>query len=183
MKFLRIGSGLVLLGFLLVFFVPVIYDATMFQCTNPAFGCLSNPAGLKSIGYSLFHWGGAYSFGGGGDPQLSGYTFLPEGYFAMPMPDGSSLSTFGVLLFLALPIAIGGLGLLGSEIVKKSKVTRAGFIIFGAFVFALAALVALFSTPFNLGLALLFGGVLAPIGGLMVLYGLHRWIFRLDYTT
>ena len=99
------------------------------------------------------------------------------------MPDGSRLSTFGVLLFLALPMTVAGLGLLGPEIVKKSKVTRAGFVIFGAFVFALAAFVALFSSPFNLGLALLFGGVLAPIGGVMVLYGLHRWMFRLDYTT
>jgi hypothetical protein len=188
-KLFRIGSALALLGFLFVFFVPVIYDATMFQCSNPqlavepfsGYTCLTNPSGLKSIGYALFHWGAGYSFGGGGDPQLSGYTFLPDGYF--PMPDGSRLSTFGVLLFLALPMTVAGLGLLGPEIVKKSKVTRAGFVIFGAFVFALAALVALFSSPFNLGLALLFGGVLAPIGGVMVLYGLHRWMFRLDYTT
>ena len=169
------------MGFLFVFFVPVIYDATMFQCTNPQLACLSNPFGMKSIGYAIFHWGGAYSFGGGGDQQLSGYTFLPEGYFKTP--DSSGLTAFGVLLFLALPMTVSGLGLLGPEIVKKSKVTRAGFVVFGAFVFALAALVALFSTPFNLGLALLFGGVLAPIGGLMVLYGLHRWMFRPEYTT
>jgi len=179
-KFLRIGSGAALLGFLFVFFVPVINDATMFQCSNPQLACLSNPSGLKSIGYALVHWGGAYSFGGGGDPQLSGYTFLPDGYFTMP--DGSRLSAFGVLLFLALPIMVAGLGLLGPEIVK-SKVTKVGFVVFGAFIFALSALVALFSTPFNLGLALLFGGVLAPIGGLIVLYGLHRWVFRPECAT
>ena len=176
---LRIGVSIFLAGFLFVVFVPVIYDATMFQCTSPAFACLSNPSGLKSIGYALLHWGGAYSLGGGGSSQLGGYTFLPDGYFALP--DGSRLTTGGVLLFVAFPMVVASIGLVAPEIVKKSLAARIAFTFFGGIVLALSLLmvVSILSEGFNSILAA-FAVVLFPLGSLMVIYGLRPRIFEID---
>jgi hypothetical protein len=123
------------------------------------------------MGYILFHWGGVYSFGGAFQ-QLWGYAFLPEGLFTLP--DGSQLSTFGVLLSVALPITVTGVGFLAPEIVKKSRVTRAGFTAFGAFILALSVLMLI--SMLTEGLSLLpvvLGIILFPVGSVMVLYGLR----------
>ncbi|MDV3278541.1 MAG: hypothetical protein LYZ69_08805 [Nitrososphaerales archaeon] len=176
LKRLRIGIALILLGFLFVFFVPLVYDATMFQCAESSFVCLTNPSGLKSLGYALFHWGGAYSFGEAGDSQLLGYAFLPEGYFSYPGTSG--LTSFGVLLLVAFPITVACVGLLAPEIIRKSRVMRIGFVGLGAVVFVLHALffLSMISEGFNLTVALL-GAVLAATGGTMVLYGLRPGFF------
>lgn len=176
LKRLRIGAALVLCGFLFIFFVPIVYDATMFQCRAGGLLCLTNPSGIKSIGYTFFHWGGAYSPGGAGDPQLAGYTFLPEGYFVLL---GTNLTAFGVLLFVAFPIAIACVGLVAPEMVKKSRATRIGFILYGAFVFTLSLLMFLTmaSEGFNAALTTL-GVVLLPMGMVMLVYGLRPGIFH-----
>jgi hypothetical protein len=179
LKHLRVGAALALLGFVIVFFVPVIYDPTMFQCANPSFACLSDPSGLKSIGYTLFHWGGAYSFGGAGVGEpLRGYAFLPDGYFALP--DGSRLTTFGVLLSVAFPAVVASVGLAAPEIVKKSLATRIAFTCFGGFIFALSLLmlVSMLSEGLNSILAA-FPVVLFPVGSSMVVYGLRPGIFQI----
>ena len=151
----------------------MVYVSNLFPSCFPsdAMSCLSNPSGLKSIGYTLVNWGGVYSFGGAFQ-QLWGYAVLPEGFFTLP--DGSQLSTFGVLLSVALPIAVAGVGFLGPEIVKKSRVTRAGFTAFGAFILALSVL--LLISMLTEGLSLLpivLGIILFPVGTVMVLYGLR----------
>jgi hypothetical protein len=167
---LRFGAAALLFGFLLVFFVPMVYDSTMFQCSGPGFVCLTNQAGLKSIGYTLFHWGAAFSFGGAGDPQLSGYSFLPDGYFAMP--DGGSLTAFGVLMLLALPVAVADIGLIAPELARKSRATRIGLAAFGAFILSLSILmfVSVASEGPNLEM-LALAGFLGFVGANMVFYG------------
>ena len=152
-------GAVVLFGFLFVFFVPFVYNATMFQCSNPAMLCLGNPSGLKSLGYLFFHWGGTYSF------EL--------GYYA---PTVGNLTTFGVLITYAFPLIVACVGLLGPEIVRLSRVTRIGFAAFGAFVFAMSVLFVLSTIP----TLVLLGIALVPTGGVMFAYGLRPRMFDLD---
>ena len=152
-------GAVVLFGFLFAFFVPFIYNATMFQCSNPAMLCLGNPSGLKSSGYLLFHWGGTYSF------EL--------GYYA---PTVGNLTTFGVLITYAFPLVVACVGLLGPEIVRLSKVTRIGFAAFGAFVFAMSILFVLSTIPTLVWLAI----ALVPTGGVMFAYGVDLRLFDLE---
>jgi hypothetical protein len=180
----RIALSLGLFALLFVFFIPIIYDPTMFRCTNGAFLCLTNPSGWKSLGFWLFHWGGAYSPGGAGDPQLMGYAFLPGDYFRVPgwlngPPwNGGQMTAFGVVFSVAVPAFVAAIGLMGPEIIRRSRAARAGFTAFGAFVFALAALmyVSMISQGFHPLVALL-GEALGAMGGVMVLFGLQRWMF------
>jgi len=151
-------GAVVLFGFLFVFFVPIIYNATMFQCSNSAMVCLSNPSGLRSLGSLFFHWGGTYSF------EL--------GYYAPPV---GNLTTFGVLITYAFPLIVACVGLLGPEIVRLSKVTRIGFAAFGAFVFAMSILFVLSTIPTLAWLAI----ALVPTGGVMFAYSIDPRLFDL----
>jgi hypothetical protein len=99
---LKVGSlrlftavGLAGLGFLFFFFVPVIPNLRLFCFSGGGvFGglCLSNPAGLESLGYVVANWGAIYGF--------------EPGYFApiISFP-GGTLTDWAVLVFLALPVA------------------------------------------------------------------------------
>ena len=122
MRALRIGAALALLGFLIFFFVPLVYDPKLFACYGWG-GCLTNAAGLKSLGYWLFNWGGTYSFASG-----QGNSAQPGAYFAPPIGD---LSTYGVLLYAAFPLVAAFIGLLAPEIMERSRAARIGFIAFG----------------------------------------------------
>ena len=176
-RYLRFGVAIAVISFLFVFFVPVIYDATMFQggCGG-GFACLANPSGWKSIGYSLFQWGGAYSPGGAGDPQVGGYTFLPDGFFALP--DGSGLTAFGVILFIAFPMVVTAVGCLAPELVKRSIVSRVVVVLFGGFVFALSLLMLASMATEGLYLLPYVSGVLMlPSGILMTLFGLRPGLY------
>ena len=133
-KSLRFIIAIALFGFLFLFFVPNIYDATMFQCEGQGGLCPTNPAGLKSIGYALFHWGGVYAFG---DSQLSGYGFVPPGNFAYA--DGSIPTTSAILFFFALPLAIAGAAMLEPEIVRMFRHAVIGFLVLGILAFIVAA--------------------------------------------
>lgn len=155
---LRVAVALVLVGFLAVFFLPVVYDTNLYPCSGGLM-CLSNPSGLKSLGYWLFGWGGTYSF------EL--------GYAAPPV---GSLTTVGVLLFYVLPLVVACAVLVGPELVSMSKVTRTGFVAFGAFVFVMSVLFVLSMIP----MVALLGIALALISGMMVVYGMRIWVFRAD---
>jgi hypothetical protein len=155
---MAIGAA-ILFGLLFVFFVPFIYNATMFQCGNPAMACLGKPSGLKSLGYLIFNWGGTYSF------EL--------GYYAPPV---GNLTTFGVLLTYAFPLIVACVGLLGPKIVRLSKVTRIGFATFGAFVFAMSILFVLSTIPTLVWLAI----ALLPAGGVMFAYSVNPMLFSLE---
>lgn len=182
---LGITISLGLSAFLFVFFVPIIYDPTMFRCVSSSFLCLTNPSGWKSLGYWLVHWGAAYSPGGAGDPQLTGYTFLPAGYFSLPgwrYGSGSSeaqLTAFGVLLFVALPAEVACIGLLALEVARRPHVARIRLAVFGASVLTLSALMyySMVGRGFRPILTLL-GWSPGPAGAMMILYGPHRWVFR-----
>lgn len=85
---------------LLVFFIPWI-PAVVFPCAYNGLVCLTNPNGLQSIGVWAFHWGAFFSF--------------EEGYFS---PLVSSLTTFGVVLFVVVPLAAVSVVLLSPEVVS-----------------------------------------------------------------
>jgi hypothetical protein len=164
---LRLGAALALLGFLIFFFVPIVYDPRLFACAGWG-GCLTNAAGLKSLGYWLFNWGGAYSFASG-----LGNSGQPGGYFAPPIGD---LSTYGVLLYAAFPLVAAFIGLLAPEIMGMSRAARIGFIVFGGFVLVFSAFLLVSTMP---AIASLGPGVgwtclgLIWEGGAMAFYGLQ----------
>jgi hypothetical protein len=97
--------------------------------------CPSNPAGLKSIGYALFHWGAIYSLEN--FPQPSGYTYSP-GYFVLSDGTIFLLTSSSIVIFFALPIAIAGAGLLEPEIVRKFRGAGIGFVLLGLLMFTIA---------------------------------------------
>jgi hypothetical protein len=93
-----LAVAIALIGVLLLFFIPLI-PATVFQCSGgAATTCLTNNAGLESIGNQIFHWGAFYSY--------------ESGYFS---PIVSNLTTFGVLLFVVLPFVIASMLLIAPE--------------------------------------------------------------------
>jgi hypothetical protein len=106
-RVLRYILAIVPIGILLFFFTPLI-PAVVFHC-NIGFGgsfdpggptCLTNNSGLESLGNWLFHWGAVYAYDGG--------TYLS--------PAVSNLTTFGVMLFIALPLLAPSIVLLSPEI-------------------------------------------------------------------
>lgn len=137
----------------------------MFQCSNSGEACLTNPSGLMSFGYLFFHWGATYSFEPGG-PGPTG------GYFA---PTVGDLTTFAVLITYVFPLVVACIGLLAPKIVRLSKITRIGFVAFGAFVFAMSVLLVLSMIP----TLLLLGIVLMTTSGAMLAYGRRPGIFAL----
>jgi len=149
-------------GSLFAFFVPFIYDATLFECSRPPGFltdqalCLGQQSGLQSLGSMLFHWGGTYHFG--------------VGYLAPPVDN----LTFEVLLVYAVSLIVVCVGWLAPEMVGVSKVTRMGFIAFGAFVFVLSAF---FVSSLNPPFAAL-GLILGPAGGAMTAYGMRSLFFH-----
>jgi hypothetical protein len=96
-SYLRWGAAATTLAALFFYFVPVV-PATVFRC-NQGLVCLTNNGGLESLGYSAFHWGAFYSY--------------EEGYFS---PIASNLTTFGVLLFVALPFVLVSMLLVSPEL-------------------------------------------------------------------
>jgi hypothetical protein len=140
-KRIRIGAALSALGFLALYFVPVAYNPTLFQCATivPSggytFNCPSPPSGLMSLSYALFHWGSTYSLASW--LSFGAYNILPVGFFALP--NGGDLTTVGSLFLVALPAATVGLGLLGPEISRGTRLGRAGFTLLGAGVVLLSA--------------------------------------------
>lgn len=173
LRFARIGTTIILLGFLLVFFLPLVPFTKAVTCNAPPggfyFGCPPIPtggsySGYHSIGYLLTGWGASYS------GWLGGYVAPAVANGACP---GCYLTAFGVLLAVALPLVVAIAVFLSPEIVGLSKVTRIGFIAFGAFVVALSALllISMIGQGFQLVFALL-GAVLVPTGSAMVVYGL-----------
>ena len=96
---IRLGLAIIPIGVLLFFFTPWI-PAAVFQCGGGSgTTCLTNNAGLESIGNLIFHWGAFYSY-------ESGYS----------SPVVSNLTTFGVLPFVALPFVIVSMILVSPEI-------------------------------------------------------------------
>jgi hypothetical protein len=117
-NYIRIGMAVILLGFLFVFFVPVVYSSNLTDCKMPVYSgispgsclVLSNPAGLKAIATALFGWGATYGFG--------------EGYSASVGWGTESLTTLGVLIFVVLPMTIASMLILSPEIIRVGASIR-----------------------------------------------------------
>ncbi len=194
-KDLRFIGSIALFGFSFLFFVPVIYDGSLIQCSSRSVLCLNNPSGLKSTGYALFNWGAIYSLEYW--PQQDGYSFVP-GY--LTLSNGSSMLLYGpvLLIFFVLPIATAGVGLVEPEIIGKSSsmakslgnLSRTGFVVLGVFMFMISASflwqarvsllesqgLPLARESSDLALALL-GSALIMTGGAMILYALPLRMF------
>lgn len=158
--YLRWGGAVAIAGVLAFFFIPFLYNATLFACPSPAYMCPSNPSGLESLGFWLFNWGSTYSY------NSASLSYIGFG----------NLSLFGILFTYIFPADVACVGLLAPEIVGLSRLTRAGFVGFGAFV-------ALFSVLNVFPLTIPFtqlGIILVPTGAYMVVFGLWPWILLGD---
>lgn len=164
MQWRMLGAS-VLLGLLFVFFLPIVYNSSMFQC-GAGTVCLSNRSGLQSIGYALFNWGAIYSFGYGASSPMNGY-------FA-PSLDG--LTSWAVLLIVVFPVTVATVTLLAPEIVRISRVARFGLVAFGAFVAILSGLAVVTPAPQPSLIEIIFLPLIWA-GGLIVVYGARKWIF------
>jgi len=162
----RIGAAAIA-GLLVFFFLPVVYNSTLFACGNGAVACLTNPSGLESLGYWAFHVGVVYGL----EP---GVGFASIGFSNLGF--GGDLTLFGVLLAYVFPSIVACVGLIAPEIVRLSRVTRVGFVAFGLFV---AALSAIFVLSWSLPLTGI-GVVLLGASWYMVAFGMGIWIFRAE---
>ena len=133
-KRVRVGAALSALGFLAFFFVPMVYSPTLFQCLNGAEVCPAPPSGLMSLSYAMLHLGSTYSLASW--LSFGAYDILPVGFFALP--DGNVVTTVGSLFVIALPVAVIGLGLLGPEITRRTRLGRALYTLLGAGVMLLS---------------------------------------------
>jgi len=112
-NYVRLGIAVVLLGFLIIFFVPLIYSTNLSSCHMPSWNginlglCEMGPAGLKSIGVALFGSGAIYEYGFGGGYSLN-------------WGIESLLLTFGVLILVVLPLTVISATLLSPEQVEQS---------------------------------------------------------------
>jgi len=166
LKHLRLGAAIAILSFLLVLFVPIVYDARLFACQFPQAACLTNPSGLNSLGNWLFHWGATFSL----ETGWPGPTF---GYSA---PAVGSLTSFGVLLFFALPLVAASIGLLAPEVIRESRARRVGLTVFGAFVFVFSVFLLVSTIPAIASLGPAIGLsclILIWEGGAMAFYGIR----------
>ena len=176
----RLGLVVFLVGFLFVFFLPLLPfthvvtpacsppgQGGMSWCTDMPFG--GSYSGYQSIGHFLAGWGATYAdWLGGYVPPAISYD-LGGGY--------STLTALSVTFSVMLPIAIACVWLLAPEIVKTSKILRMGFGVFGAALFALADLMLISmvqqaSFPWLIGLT---GAFFGASGVLMVMYSMHTW--------
>jgi len=110
--YVRLGIAVVLLGFLIIFFVPLIYSTNLSGCHMAGWygiggQCAMGPAGLKSIGVVLFDSGAIYEYGFGGGYSLNWGV-------------ESLLLTFGVLIGVVLPLTVISATLLSPDQVEQS---------------------------------------------------------------
>ena len=159
---LRLGIVGAFLGFLFFFFVPVMYDAALFACRNLCATSLTNPAGLKSLGYWVFNWGATYGFDG------ASYTG----------PIVANTTTFSDLFTVVFPLAVASVCLMAPEIVEISRTARASFVSFGVFTLGFSLLLGLNGAlPPHLLPLMVVGACLAPVGGAIAVYGLRPSMF------
>lgn len=158
-KYLRWVGALTIAGLLAFFFIPFLYNATLISC--PVDDCImTNTAGLESWGLLLFNWGASYSYSSGG---LSTYGF-------------GNLSLVGVFLTYIFPAIVACVCLISPELIGRSRLTRASFAGFGAFVSVVSVLLALSSTlPFTV-----IGIVLVPTGAYMAAFGVWPWLLLVE---
>jgi len=178
MRSLRIGLVLGMVGFLLLFFLPVIPFTKTIQISC-VFSCPAVPtggsySGYNSVGYLFTGWGASYS------GWLGGYT--PPAISLVSSDGPTTLTAFGAFIAVVLPIIVISAGLLAPQIVGRSRAAKAGFVAFSGFIsfFSLAELL------FSRGtlIPLIYSEALASVllGGVMVTYGLGRWIFSPSQT-
>jgi hypothetical protein len=163
----RVLGASVSLGLLFVFFFPIIYEANMFPCTLGGV-CLTDKSGLQSIGYAAFHWGAYYSELGYGLNAFGGF-------------DGAN-AVFIFLIFFAFPTAVICAGLVAPEIARISRIARSCLVAFGVFTVFWSAFVLAETGPRPSPPELIFLP-LAWIGGLIVMYGMRKWIFGPEWST
>ncbi len=173
LRILRYGAAALILVALFFFFVPLVPFSAPYLCNNNGWGCgPESPkgfiTGFNSLGLQVVHWGASSGgFLGGGDYSPPVITEIAGG-------PQNTLTAFGALISVVVPLIAACAGLLAPEIVRRSRVTRIGFVVFGAFVFAFSTLMVISMTP----VVALPGLVLVWEGGLIAIYGLRPWVFH-----
>jgi hypothetical protein len=160
---------------LFVFFVPLVPYTTPYRCDANSLGCgPESPrgfiTGFNSLGLPLVHWGA--SSGG----FLGGGTYNPPVITDSLGGVSEQLTGFGALIAVVLPLIAACVGLLAPELVRKSRATRIGFIVFGALAFAFSILMVVSLTA-SIALP---GLLLIWEGGLIAFYGLRPWTSHAD---
>jgi hypothetical protein len=172
-RLVRIGIAVGIMGFLLMFFLPILPFARAGSgvCGAAGYGgfslCTRGGAysGYQSIGLSITGWGALYSNWFANSQNWGGYV----------APIVGSLTTWGVLITFAFPLVITTVDLVAPEIVRASKLASYAFAALGGFTVIISVLfiVSMISTLAVLGM------LLSPVGVLMVIYGTPRARVRL----
>jgi hypothetical protein len=164
---IRFGLAGLILAALFVFFAPLIPHHVALNCPVPSYGCPTpgDFGNYNSLGLAVFGWGAAYSFGA--------TTYSPPLVNFVSGGELNSMSPFGALFSMVIPLIVASIGLLAPEIVGFSRAARAGLAGFGAAVLAFS-IILLGSTlsPVVPPLALA-GLALAYEGGALLLLGLR----------
>jgi len=166
----RLGVFLGLVGFLLVFFLPVLtYTLPPSPCAGICIGIFPGFSGYQSLGFYITGWG---AISGG---WLEGYQPPAITYDFGGGP--STLTALGAFFTVVLPTVVACVWLLAPELVKFSKISRIGFGVFGAAIFVLADLMLISMVqqaafPWDI---VLVGTFYGASGILMVMHAMHTW--------
>jgi len=168
---IRLGVFLGLVGFLLVFFLPVLpYTQPPGRpCAGICIGVFPVIPGYQSLGFYTTGWGAISG------SWLAGYQPPAVTYDS---GDGfSTLTASGVFLAVVLPTVVASIWLLGPELVRFSKISRIGFGVFGAAIFGLAdlMLISMVQQASFPWLFVLVGTLFGTSGVLMSMYAMHAW--------
>lgn len=165
-RVIRYGLAGLISAALFVFFVPFIpYHVTVSCPPTGSFGCPTpgDFGNYNSLGLTFFGWGAAYSFGA--------QTYSPPLVNFVSGGELNSMSPFGALFSIVIPLLVACVGLLAPEIVRFSRPGRVGLAGFGAAVLAFS-IILLGSTLFPVvpplalaGLALTYEGIAILLSG------------------
>jgi len=160
---------------LFIFFVPLVPYSIPYRCNNNGFGCgPESPkgfiTGFNSLGLQIVNWGassGGFLGGGAYNPPV-----ITDAFGGV----WEQVTGFAALISVVVPLIAACVGLLARELVRRSRATRIGFIVFGAFAFTLSILMVISMHP-SIALP---GLVLLWEGGAIAFYGLRPWAFHAD---
>jgi hypothetical protein len=172
-RLVRLGVVGGILGFLFLFFTPLIHYSIPYQCNSVGYGCgAAAPVsgfytGFNSLGLKYLHWGA--SSGG----VLGSGSYTPPSLTFAVGGEPSQMTAFGAFFSVILPLIVTAIALLGPEIVGLSGLARAGFVSLGVAVFGFSVLMLGATLVPQVSEIALAGLVLLAEGVVIIWAGLH----------